>query len=241
MPVLEFATMIKAILWDMDGTLVNSEPTWAVATFEMAERLGQPLTPELREKTVGGSFHNTFVICADNAGMTPTPEREAQEYAWMVQRMNGLFNEGLELMPGVPSLLQELSDADIPMMIVTNTVREIADGCFDAIGRGFFVDTLTSSDVEHPKPAPDLYVEAARRLGVAPDECLAFEDSAGGMQAAAAAGCRVVGLAENPNTSLPTGVRLLSDMPGRHGSMSLEGTHLDDMLAFYESFDHPLH
>ncbi|PRQ12066.1 hypothetical protein C1Y63_03080 [Corynebacterium sp. 13CS0277] len=227
--------MMKAILWDMDGTLVNSEPVWETATYELAERLGAPLTPAARARTVGGSFHNTFLICADNAGVTPTPEREAEEFDIMVARMNELFAGGLEFMPGVPELLTQLRDAGVPMMIVTNTVREIADGCFDSIGRDFFTGTLTSSDVEHPKPAPDLYLMAARTLGVAPEECLVFEDSAGGMQAATAAGCRVVALPELPGTPVPPTARLLADMPGRNGQRSFEGLTLADMQAFFEA------
>ncbi|APT84759.1 HAD family hydrolase [Corynebacterium aquilae] len=225
--------MVDAILWDMDGTLVDSEPLWEIATYAMGERLGRKLTPEVREKTIGGSFHNTFTICAQHAGFNPTPEREALEYQRTVDTMNELFATGLPFNPGVKRLLKELHAAGIPMLIVTNTVRDVAEGCFRAIGEHLFVDTLAGDDVAHGKPAPDLYLEAARRVGVNPERCLVFEDSATGMQAARTAGCRVIGLPAHADVPIPDGVKLLADI---HGENSFATVTVEDIERFYASF-----
>ncbi|MDY5784551.1 HAD family phosphatase [Corynebacterium sp.] len=194
--------MPAAIFWDMDGTLVDTERLWGVATYELAERLGKPLTPELRERTVGGSFVNTLRICADNAGVDLVNGDYEHYRSWMYSRMGELFAHDLEPNPGVIGLLSSLHAAGMPMLVTTNTERELADVCIDAVGREFFSDSITGDEVASPKPAPDMYIEAARRVGESPSDCLVFEDSWAGMSAAAAAGCRVIGLAEE----VPEGV-----------------------------------
>lgn len=192
----------KAIFWDMDGTLVDTEPLWGVATYELSELLGRRLTPELREKTVGGSFANTLAVAAAHAGVTLGAGDYERYRAWMYARMAHLLAGNLEPNPGVRDLLADLRSTGLRMLVTTNTERELADACIDAVGREFFVDSITGDEVEHTKPAPDMYVEAARRVGEDPSDCLVFEDSWAGMSAAAAAGCRVLGLSR----TVPAGV-----------------------------------
>ncbi|QPK84295.1 HAD family phosphatase [Corynebacterium qintianiae] len=194
--------MPKAIFWDMDGTLVDTEPLWGIATYELSENLGRRLTPQLRERTVGGSFANTLGIAATHAGVALAEGDYDHHKAWMYARMADLMSGTLEPNPGVRGLLASLHEAGIPMLVTTNTERVLADACIDAVGRGFFVDSITGDEVERAKPAPDMYVEAARRVGERPSNCLVFEDSWAGMSAAAAAGCAVLGLSE----TVPEGV-----------------------------------
>ncbi|UIZ93345.1 HAD family phosphatase [Corynebacterium sp. CNCTC7651] len=186
----------------MDGTLIDTEPLWGQATYELGELLGRPLTPEVRERTVGGSFDNTLRIVAAWAGRELSLDDAHLYKTWMFSRMRELFAGGIELNPGVEGVLASLAARGMPMLVTTNTERSLADPCIDAIGREFFVDTITGNEVGRPKPAPDMYLEAARRVGAAPGECLVFEDSWSGMSAAAGAGCRVLGLSE----SVPEGV-----------------------------------
>lgn len=194
-----------AVFWDMDGTLIDTEPLWGQATYELGELLGRPLTPEVREQTIGSSFPNTLRIVADWAGHT-LAEGDVERYrTWMFARVAELFSGGIALNPGIKGVLDALAQRGTPMFVCTNTERVLADPCIDAIGRQYFADTITGDEVDNPKPAPQMYLEAARRVGAAPGECLVVEDSWNGMSAAAAAGCVVLGLAD----AVPDGVSKL--------------------------------
>ncbi|WP_080796856.1 HAD family hydrolase [Corynebacterium pacaense] len=211
--------MIEAIFWDMDGTMVDSEPLWGIATFEMSEAMGRRLTPELRERTIGGSFRNTVDVCAAHAGIEITEDDYTQLRSTLFARMNELFDAQLVLNPGVCSLLTALNMRDTPMLVTTNTERVLAERAIAAVGREFFTGSITGDEVPRPKPAPDMYLAAAERVGAQPSQCLVFEDSFNGMSAAVAAGCRVIGL-HAEGAPAPTGVVPLRDL---HGSLSLEG------------------
>lgn len=224
--------MYKAILWDMDGTLVDSEPLWGIATYEMSEAVGRRLTPELRARTVGGTFTNTLNICAQHAGVTLTEEQAAGHKKQLFSRMHELFATKLELRPGVKELLTTLKAAGTPMMLVTNTNRELADPAIDTIGRDFFVGTLCGNEVGKGKPDPEIYVTAASRLEVEPHECLVFEDSNAGMASATAAGCRVIGLPEHGG--VPEAAK---DMRQLHGSTSFLGVTPELLASWYATFN----
>lgn len=186
----------------MDGTLIDTEPLWGKATYELGELLGRPLTPEVRERTVGGSFANTLRVVADWAGYELAAGDEERYRDWMFARMRELFAGGIELNPGIGGVLQSLHERGTPMFLCTNTARVLADPCIDAIGRELFTGTIAGDEVAQAKPAPDMYLEAARRAGAQPGDCLVVEDSWHGMSAGAAAGCVVLGLAQ----AVPDGV-----------------------------------
>ena len=186
----------------MDGTLIDTEPLWGTATYELGELLGRPLTPEVRAKTIGGSFPNTLNVVAEWAGYELRDDDLERYRTWMFDRMRELFATGIELNPGIGGVLESLTRRGTPMFVCTNTERVLADPCIDVIGRDLFAGTITGDEVAHAKPAPDMYLEAARRVGAAPGECLVVEDSWHGMSAAAAAKCAVLGLADE----VPAGV-----------------------------------
>ncbi len=181
----------------MDGTLIDTEPLWAQATYELGERLGRCPTPEVRERTIGGSFPNTLRIVADWAGYSLADDDVEHYRDWMFTRMAELFTSGIECNPGIPGVLASLKADGVPMFVTTNTERVLADPCIDAIGRDYFTGSITGDEVAHPKPAPDMYLEAARRADAEPEDCLVVEDSLTGMSAGAAAGCVVLGLADD--------------------------------------------
>lgn len=180
------------MLWDMDGTLVDTEPRWGESTYAMAAAMGRELTPGLRARTVGGSAEATVRLCADWAGLELTDA----DVTWWIDRLyddvSARFDRGLELQPGVPDLLQAGKEAGIPMMVVTNTFRRLTDRALAGIGAHWFVGSVCGDEVPAGKPDPAPYRTAADLLGVAPDDCIVFEDSANGLAAATAAGCRVV-------------------------------------------------
>lgn len=197
-----------AVFWDMDGTLIDTEPKWGETTYALADLLGRSLPPEERERTVGASFEKTLSIVGDWAGYE-LKDGDVERYrAWTYAKMGELLAGGIELNPGIGGVLDSLRRRGTPMLVTTNTERPLADICIDAIGREYFADTITGDEVAHPKPAPDMYAEAAKRVGAAPADCIVFEDSVAGMSAARAAGCAVVGLAA-PGAAVPAGVYVL--------------------------------
>ncbi|TNL97671.1 HAD family phosphatase [Corynebacterium tapiri] len=208
----------------MDGTLVDSEPLWGKATYELAEILGNPLTPELRAKTVGGSFLSTLEVCAANAGKTLEDIDVDSLRRLMFDRMATLLG-GIQPMSGVRELLDDL--VPLPMMVVTNTARELADPCIDAVGRQYFVDSVAGDEVDRPKPDPQMYLTAAQRIGVAPANCMVFEDSWHGMSAGVSAGCVVIGLAEK----VPEGATSILDLKDR---ISLEGVNSHTLYRWFD-------
>lgn len=214
----------------MDGTLTNSEPLWEEATFHLSESLGRRLTPTERLATVGATFEDTLNICADIAGVTLQPGDTERYRTLMFDYVKSLFAQHLEIFPGIPELLSELKDQGVPMMVTTNTERYVADSAIEALGREYFVDTICGDEVPRGKPAPDMYAEAARRLGLEPGECLVFEDSAAGMRAAVDAGCVVIGLPEGDHVAVPAEATEISEL---HSSRHLTGVTAADVHAWF--------
>lgn len=222
---------MKAIIWDMDGTLVDSEILWEKATYEMSEALGKRMTQEQRESCIGTSFDFTFEVCARNAGHDPGALDRGEWKEFLYSRMHHLMTTELELRPGVRELLDACKAAGIPMAIATNTERRVAEAPFEAIGLDYFETTVCGDEVPFAKPAPDMYIEAAQRLGFKPGECLVFEDSTGGMTGAEHAGCIVVGLPENEDLPLPNGVYAMREL--HHGSIEFTGVTPDLARSWY--------
>lgn len=127
-------------------------------------------------------------------------------------------------------MLTQLKGDDIPMFVTTNTVRHVADSAIDTVGRHFFTDTICGDEVAEGKPAPDMYLEAARRAGVEPSDALVFEDSTTGMRAALAAGCNVIGLPEHDRVEIPQGAISIKDLSGNE---HLDGAKAAEVYAWF--------
>lgn len=179
----------------------------------MSEIIGRRLTPQLQRDTIGGTFEHTLRICLTHAGVEWSPELQDRYSAWMLHRMGQLI-EHAEITRGVPELLHSLTEAGIPCTVVTNTVGALAHSAIERVGAHFFAGAITGDQVRRGKPDPEGYLTAAMRLGVLPDECLVFEDSAAGLAAARAAGCRAIDV-----TTLPT----------------FEGVGVSDLHQWYET------
>lgn len=227
---------MKAILWDMDGTLVDSEPLWGIATYEMSEKMGRRITEEVRALTVGGTTTNTVNICAEYAGLSLNPEDQHQWVQGMFRRMGILLASELQFRPQIPQLLSEANVLGIPMALVTNTARSLTTKALNTIGEDHFAFTLCADEVEQGKPAPDLYLHAVHTLGVDPDDCLAVEDSTAGMTSALGAGCRVLGVPTEDSVVVPEGVHTLRRLTAEQGhpQSDLSGFTISDLTAVYE-------
>ncbi len=150
---------VRAVLWDMDGTLVDSEKKlWDVAINELYTRHGRVLSPEVRDATVGGSADGGVIrIVFADLGLDPHPGGHMAEVAdWMHEYVGELFfSTGLPWCPGARELLDALRAADVPMALVTNTRRGLTENALNSIGRHYFFSaTVCGDEVPEGKPAP---------------------------------------------------------------------------------------
>jgi HAD superfamily hydrolase (TIGR01509 family) len=183
---------MRAVLWDMDGTLVDSEKLWDVAMHALYQRLGGTLTPEVRASTIGGSAEDTMRIVYGDLGLEPDLSEMAATADWLHDYTADLFDDGLAWCEGAHELMEELAIADVSMALVTNTRRSLTERALNRIGRQYFTATVCGDEVVRGKPAPDPDLRAAQLLGESPDSCLAIEDSVAGASSAESAGCPVL-------------------------------------------------
>ena len=185
-----FEEPVEAVIFDMDGTLIDSESVYIAAMKDAAGTLGLALPLDLCHAMVGVPSHECNVMLQEHYGAGFDLVVFRSHFSISVQRQ---MSERVPVKPGVVELLDFLRDRGLPLAIATSAGRATAERNLGRAGLLDRFDTLaTRDDVEHPKPAPDLYLEAAKRLGVAPERCVAFEDSSIGIIAAHAAGMRAV-------------------------------------------------
>jgi HAD superfamily hydrolase (TIGR01509 family) len=183
---------MKAVLFDMDGTLVDSEKLWDISMQELYARFGGVMTPEVRNATVGGSAESVIELVFADLGLPPDPHEMAVVADWLHEITGDLFDGGLPWCDGARELLEELAAADVPMALVTNTRRALTERALNTIGRHYFTASVCGDEVPRGKPAPDPYRQAAALLGFEPAHCLAIEDSVTGAASAEGAGCPVL-------------------------------------------------
>lgn len=197
--------LLRAVLFDMDGTLVDSEKLWDISLTALYEHHGGQLTPEVRASMVGGSAEDTIRTVYADLGMDPDPAAMAESDRWLHAYTAELFDGGLPWCDGAQDLLEALAAEGTPMALVTNTRRALTDRALNSIGSHYFSVSVCGDEVPRGKPAPDVYRRAAQLLNLPPSACLAIEDSVTGTAAAEAAGCPVLVV---PNdVEVPSGPR----------------------------------
>jgi HAD superfamily hydrolase (TIGR01509 family) len=183
---------MQAVLFDMDGTLVDSEKLWDISLAALYEKLGGRMTAEMRASRVGGSAEDTMRTVYTDLGLELDPVAMTESIRWLHDYTAELFDGGLPWCDGAQELLEALAAEGTPMALVTNTQRGLTDHALNSIGSQYFSATVCADEVPTGKPAPDLYLRAAALLGLSPELCLAIEDSVTGTAAAEAAGCPVL-------------------------------------------------
>ena len=184
---------MHAVLWDMDGVLVDSEPLWTIAEVELARELGGEWTDEVKALVVGTRLDVSVPTILRFYGAPDGPGDVARAAAFLLDRMVELYAGEPVLMPGAGELLAEVRGAGIPVALVSSSYRALVDSVL-AAGVGPFDLTLAGDEVTHAKPHPEPYLTAAERLGVDPAGCVVVEDSPSGVAAGLAAGCAVLGV-----------------------------------------------
>src|ERR1700712_5151565 len=146
---------MRAVLWDMDGTLVDSEKLWDISMQALYARLGGVMSPEVREATVGGSAGTVIAMIYADLGLDPDPQQMAESADWLHDYTGELFERGLPWCDGAREMLDALTAAGVPMALVTNTRRELTERALNSIGRHYFSASVCGDEVTNAKPAPD--------------------------------------------------------------------------------------
>jgi HAD superfamily hydrolase (TIGR01509 family) len=182
-------TRPAAVLWDLDGTLVDTEPYWIECEFELVEAHGGTWSQEHAHAIVGSDLRESARYIRERGGVQlPIDEIVNQLLDGVIARVRNK----VPWRPGARDLLAELRVEKIPCALVTMSWRRLADAIVGELPRGSFAATIVGDEVRRGKPHPEPYLAAARALSVSPRDCVALEDSPTGVRSATAAGCHVV-------------------------------------------------
>ena len=188
-PVAGRTGTLRAVLFDMDGLLVDSEPVWSVAEAEIMAWLGGPWNLDVKARCVGRRMDEACRILVAVAGSSVSPDEVLER---LVGRMCELFRESLPLLPGAVELVDACRAAGVRTALVSSSYRALVDAALETLGEQRFDVTVAGDEVERAKPAPEPYERATAALGVHPGDCVVVEDSAAGTQSGEAAGCHVL-------------------------------------------------
>ena len=196
--------MIEAVVFDLDGVIVDSEQVWDAAREALARERGGRWHENAQRDMMGMSSVEWSRYMHDVIGLEDPPEEISAE---VVRRLEAIYRKELPFIEGAPEAVARLAER-WPLGVASSSNRQIIDLVLELADLDrFFRATVSSEEVPRGKPAPDVYLEAARRLGTDPRKCAAVEDSHNGILSARAAEMRVVAI---PNTRYPPGEEALA-------------------------------
>jgi HAD superfamily hydrolase (TIGR01509 family) len=189
--------LIEAVVFDLDGVLIQSEEIWDAVRERYVRERGGRYDAEVQRAMMGMSSPEWSRFLHEDAGVPDEPETINRD---VVGLMLEAYRRELPLVPGAAEAVRRIGAA-FPLALASSSNREIFEAALELAGlTDCFRATVSSEEVERGKPAPDVYLEAARRLGVAAESCAALEDSHAGIRSAKSAGMRVIAI---PNPSYP--------------------------------------
>jgi HAD superfamily hydrolase (TIGR01509 family) len=174
-----------AVLWDMDGTLVDTEPYWIQAEHELVAEHGGVWNDEFAHQLVGNALEVSAQLIIDQSGISLSPPEIVDA---LLTRVITQVERRVPWRPGARELLAELGELGVPSLLVTMSWRSLADMVVGQLPAGSFDALVTGDEVSHGKPHPEPYLAAARLVGADPADCIAIEDSPAGVRSATAAG-----------------------------------------------------
>jgi HAD superfamily hydrolase (TIGR01509 family) len=196
--------VIDAVVFDLDGLLLDTEQLWDEVREQLARERGGRWSDRAQTDMMGMSSPEWSRYMHDVVGLSESPDEIADE---VVRRMEARYRERLPLLPGAREAVERLA-ARWPLGLASSSNRPLIDLALEAGGLApFFKATVSSEEVERGKPAPDVYLEACRRLGVDCERTAAIEDSHNGIRSAHAAGLKVVAI---PNAHFPPDAQSLA-------------------------------
>lgn len=217
-----FNRLPKAVLWDMDGTLIDSEPHWIRSERELAAKHDAVWTEDDGKALVGLSLDASSKIFKEKLGLSISPEEVTKE---LTASVSAGLNQEIIWRPGAKELLKQLRRNGVKTALVTMSLRSMALQVVEAIDFKAFDVVVAGDDVIYGKPHAEPYLKAAELLGVDPKECVAFEDSISGILSAEAAGTKAVGI---PN------VMIIPEREDRILWETLEGKTLKDLRNLFK-------
>lgn len=220
-------TSLQAVLFDLDGTVVDSEPLWADAMRLIAADLGGTLTEEVLARTTGLSVPASVDLMLAELGSDRPSEDVTRQ---LLERAAEVFAEELMWQPGAQELVDALRADGVTTALVTSSPRIVVDVAMQRLGAHRFDLSVCGDEVAAPKPDPTPYLLAMQRLGRPAEECLAVEDSPSGTEAAVAAGIPV--LVVPSEVPVPEG-------PGRVFAASLLEATVDELRHLHSAFHRP--
>lgn len=194
----------RALLFDMDGLMIDSEPVWHEVERDLARSLGVAWTAELSQACIGTGLPTTIEMMRDRCGVTlGVAEGVDRLVAGFLARL-----PDLRLQPGCTELV-EAAQGSMRLAVASSSTRRLVHAVLEHFGLGpRFAAVVSGESVRHLKPAPDIFLHAAELLGCAPADCVVLEDSPAGVRAACAAGMRVIAVPETD----PAPFRALTDL-----------------------------
>ena len=211
-----------AVLWDMDGTLIDSEPYWLASESEFASSRNSSWGPEDGLGVIGMSLYESSKLLKARVGTDLEPQEIIDEIT------NGVLarlDQSIPWRPGARELLMQLRENSIKTALVTGSMHRMAKRVADAIGFDAFDLIIGGDDVSKGKPHPESYLNAASILEVDPTNCVAFEDSVTGLRSAEAANTKAVGIKNIVDIPLE---------PGRIIWPTLEGVTVKDLRELFK-------
>lgn len=184
-------TLPEAVLWDMDGTLIDTEPYWITAEHELVGAWGGTWTDELAHQCVGNDLIVTGEIIVANSPVELSP-RQVVDY--LIGRVIDQLADEVPWRPGARDLLADAVSKGVPNALVTMSWRSLAQTIVAAVDPGSFDAVVTGDEVSHGKPHPEPYLAAVRSLGVSAAASVALEDSPTGVRSATAAGVPTIAI-----------------------------------------------
>lgn len=217
-----FQKLPHAVLWDMDGTLIDSEPYWMKSEGEFAKANNSTWSEQDGLSLIGMSLYDSSKIIKQKVGSELEPEQIIDQ---LTDQVTAQLKQEILWRPGARELLMLLRKKKVKTALVTMSMHRMAKQVVDSIGFDAFDVIIAGDNVLHGKPHPEPYLKAAEALGVKPEDCVAFEDSISGLRSAEAAGTKAVGIRN---------IIEIPQSPGRIIWESLEGISMSQLRGLFK-------
>jgi HAD superfamily hydrolase (TIGR01509 family) len=221
-------TKFETVLWDMDGTLIDSEPMWGEEELALANEYGIPWSATDSLTCLGGPISRVDAHMRALSGNRFAPGYLSDA---LIKRMVTRLSQGVAFAPGARPLLDEMRNAKVKLGLVTASTRSIVEAAMRSVGDAIFSSIVSADDVPNPKPDPAGYLKAALELDSKIEKCLIIEDSPNGMRAAISSGAFVLGLDHGRELPTSSKTKMVQNLLG------LNWSQINDLFQSEETLE----